>query len=97
MTRASDDLPLKKIVENLFKEQKLEGKYIATKIPTIWADAVGKYIAERTTKIFVKNGVLYVFMSSGPLKQEMSHNKGKLISLVNQSLGSDYIKSIEIR
>lgn len=97
MSRASDDLPLKKIVENLFKDSKLESKYIETKIPTIWASAVGKYIADRTIKLFVKNSVLYVFMSSGPLKQEMNHNKEKLIALVNEKLESNYIKSIEIR
>jgi len=97
MARASDDLPLKKIVENLFKDKRLENKYIETKIPLIWESAVGKYISERTTKIFVKNSTLYVFMSSAPLKQEMNFNKEKLIAVINEKLDSDFIKSIEIR
>ena len=97
MARASDDLPLKKIVENLFKDKRLENKYIETKVPTIWGSAVGKYISERTLKMFVKNHVLYVYMSSAPLKQEMNFNKDKLIAVVNEKLQSNYIKSIEIR
>jgi len=97
MARASDDLPLKKIVKNLFKDKKLETKYIETKIPTIWEAAVGKYIAERTVKMFVKNRTLYVYMNSGPLKQEMTFNREKLITLVNEKLDSNHIKSIEIR
>lgn len=97
MARASDDLPLKKIVENLFKDKKLETKYIETKIPTIWESAVGKYISERTIKIFVKNHTLFVYMSSAPLKQEMNYNKEKIIAVVNEKLESAYIKSIEIR
>ena len=97
MARASDDLPLKKIVENLFKDKRLETKYIETKVPIIWEAAVGKYIADRTVKMFVKNHTLFVYMSSAPLKQEMNFNKEKLIAVVNEKLESIYIKSIEIR
>lgn len=97
MKRSSDDLPIKQIIENLFKDKRLESKYIETKIPLIWQNAVGKYIADRTTKIYVKQGTLFVYLSSAPLKQEMMHNKEKVITLVNQKLESDHIKNIEIR
>ena len=97
MKRASDDLPIKQVIENLFKEKRLESKYLETKVPIVWQSAVGKYIADRTTKIFVKGDVLLVYLSSAPLKQEMMHNKEKLVQLVNEKLEAELIKSIEIR
>ena len=97
MARNSDDLPLKKVIENLFKETQQEDKFIETKIPTIWNEAVGTYIADRTTNIFVKNHTLFVYLSSAPLKQEMGFNKDKIIALINEKLQSNYVKSIQIR
>lgn len=97
MTRAADDQPLKKIIEDMFKERKLENKYLETRVPIIWESAVGKYIADRTTKMYVRNGTLCVYLSSAPLKQEMMHNKQKVVDLVNEKLESDHIKALEIR
>ena len=97
MGRSSDDLPLKKVIENLFKESQLENTFIETKIPIIWNEVVGKYISERTTKVYAKNSTLFVYLSSAPLKQEMLFNKEKIISLINEKLETEYIKSIQIR
>lgn len=97
MKRISEELPIKEIIESLFKNNQLEEKYIETKIPTIWQSAVGKFIAERTLKIFVKKHTLYVYLNSAPLKQEMMHNKAKVIQLVNEKLNLNYIKELTIR
>lgn len=97
MSRRSDDLPISKVFNNLIQDYRLEEKYLSTKIPTIWKEAVGDFISERTLKMYVKDSILYVHFSSSPLKQEVHHNKSKIITLVNEKLGVNFIHDIQIR
>lgn len=97
MSRNGDSEPLKNIIGNLFKDSKLETKFLETKIPLIWHEVVGNYIGERTTKIFAKGSTVFVYISSAPLKQEMMHNRDKIITLLNQKLGENTVKEIIIK
>ena len=92
-----DPKSLKNALSSFFKESKLESKFLETKIPTIWKEEVGVYINERTTKIFAKNNTVFVYISSAPLKQEMMHNRDKIIILLNKRLGSEVIKELIIK
>ena len=97
MSRNGDSEPIKNILNNLFKDSKLESKFLESKIPTIWSEVVGNYISERTSKIYSKNGLLFVHISSAPLKNEMMMNREKIISLLNDKLGEIVIKEIVIK
>ena len=97
MSRDADSEPLKNIINSLFKDYKLDSKFLETKIPTIWKEVVGNYINERTTKLFAKENTLFVYLSSAPLKQEMMHNRDKIISLLNERLGSEVVTEIIIK
>lgn len=97
MSRNEDSESLKNVIGHLLKDYKLETKFMETRIPEIWSEVVGKYITERTLKVFVKGNILYAQISSAPLKQEMMHNRETVIRLINEKIGQNLIKELIIQ
>ncbi len=60
-----------------------------------WIDVVGPTINRYTTRRFVDHGVLHVFMTSAPLKNELSFNRDRIISAINRIVGVDVITDIQ--
>lgn len=97
MSRNGDSESIKNILNNLFQDSNLEPKFLESKIPAIWNEVVGKYISERTSKIYSKNGLLFVHITSAPLKNEMMMNREKIITLLNDELGKKVVKELIIK
>jgi len=72
----------------------LENKFDQTNLILHWENLMGKPIARRTKKIFIKDGKLFLGISSAPLKHEIHGSKSKVIELLNQSAGRELIKDI---
>jgi predicted nucleic acid-binding Zn ribbon protein len=60
-----------------------------------WEDIMGASIAKRTSKIFIKNKKLYVYLNSAPLKQELNMAKLKVVELLNKEVGDKVIEDVE--
>lgn len=75
---------------------RMTDKYDEVKIVNSWEEIVGKAIAQKTNKLFIKNHVLNLYLSSSPLKQELRYHKLVLIEKVNNFAGKEIIKDIQI-
>ncbi|MBK9728319.1 MAG: DUF721 domain-containing protein [Saprospiraceae bacterium] len=81
----------------VFSSQKhLKDKLLDKKIEGVWKNLY-EGIAHYTTRIQFKSGVLYVWLSSSPLRHELSFNKAKIINQVNTALKEELIKQLELR
>ena len=58
---------------------------------------MGETISKRTEKIIFKDEVLSIYLNSAPLKEELTYGREKIIQLLNQELGGNYIKEVVIR
>ena len=83
-------------IRELLKVYRLEARFNATELTSHWAEIVGPAIANRTSRIFVKNDVLFVEVTSPPLKQELNLNKSKLLRLIEEKMGKSVVKEIII-
>jgi hypothetical protein len=63
----------------------------------LWAPTVGEYIANQTTKITAKQGVLYVTIPNAALRFEIMGSRSQIIYQLNQKLGGDVIKGIIVK
>ncbi len=62
----------------------------------IWPEIVGPNVNRYTTRRYVTdNGVLHIYISSAPLKQELSFLRSRLVAQINEAVGSDAITDIE--
>ncbi|MEN8248931.1 MAG: DUF721 domain-containing protein [Bacteroidota bacterium] len=84
-------------LNQMFDAYRIKGKADKTSIITLWEELMGKTIAARTTKLFFKEDVLYVELSSAPLKQELTISKGKILTLIEDKIGHGVIKDIVFR
>jgi len=62
-----------------------------------WREMVGEFIANQTTKISAKQGVIYVTIPNAALRFELMSRRSEIITKINQKLGGDVIKGIIIK
>jgi predicted nucleic acid-binding Zn ribbon protein len=95
--RNEEPTRLDSALEQMFDAYRIKGKADQTTIITLWEDLMGKTIASRTSKMFFKNKVLYVELSSAPLKQELTLAKAKIMALLTNKVGKEAIEDIVFR
>lgn len=60
----------------------------------IWSEIVGPGVNRYTTKRYVVDNVLHVFITSAPLKNELRFHRAAIIKNINQRVGSEALKEI---
>lgn len=60
----------------------------------LWSEIVGPVINQATIRRFVDKDTLHVYMSSAPLKNELSFALPSLIEKINEAVGRTVIKKI---
>lgn len=78
---------IKEAFEKMLDEYKIRAKYNESYIIAEWENIVGKTIANKTNKVFIKEKKLYLQTDSSPLKHHLSINKSQLINLINEKAG----------
>ncbi|MCI9173001.1 DUF721 domain-containing protein [uncultured Duncaniella sp.] len=59
-----------------------------------WVDVVGPSINRYTTRRYVDHGVMHVYMTSAPLKNELGFVRDRLIEAINRQVGVETVKEI---
>ena len=83
---------LREAIGKYLKEEKLDGKLNEHKLIGIWQELMGPTIASRTDRMFIKKKTLYVNINSAPLKQELNMSKTKVLKLINEKMGINFIE-----
>ncbi len=73
---------------------RLTNKYDEANIIESWERLVGKPIASRTRKIFIKNKVLFVEFDSPTMRHDFSLHKAEVIDLFRKEFGDGVITEI---
>ena len=73
---------------------KLQKGYSTVRIKEAWKSEMGEIICSYTTKILFREGVLTVFLTSAPLRNELSMSKAKVIKILNDYFKEELITSI---
>ncbi len=85
---------LKDVMPKFFETYQLKKPHQEANIKTSWLQMMGKPIADRTRRLFIQNKVLYVELSSAPLKQELSMSGNKVRDLLNQQMGENVLDKV---
>jgi len=95
--RRSKTITLAEAVKDYIKEMNLSGKLGEIGIINSWEETVGKAIAARTTRLYIKDNVLYVHLSSSVVRNELLMLRQALLEKLNEKAGTDVIKEIVLR
>lgn len=95
--RRSKTVSLAEAMEDYIKEMNLGGKLKELSVLDSWESMVGKAISSRTSKIFIKDGILNVHLKSSVVRNELMMIREALRERLNEKVGSEVIKDIILR
>ena len=95
--RRSKTITLAEAVNDYIKEMNLGEKLSEVTVISSWEEIVGKAISSRTTKIFIKDHILYVHLNSSVVRNELLMLREALKEQLNKKAGSEVIKNIVLR
>jgi predicted nucleic acid-binding Zn ribbon protein len=95
--RKSYTQPLADVLREYLKVNHLDHKLKETRLMAGWPDVVGVAIAKRTTRLAVKNRVLFVYLSSSVVRNELLMIKQGLVKALNDKAGENLIDDVVIR
>lgn len=92
--RKSDISTVGEAINDLLKDYHLKGRFDEARLISSWERLMGKTIANRTGKIYIKKQVLFVEINSAPLKHELNLSKNKIIDIFVREIGPGIIEEI---
>ncbi|MCM1448889.1 MAG: DUF721 domain-containing protein [Clostridiales bacterium] len=94
--KRSDPMSIKQLIDTVLDDDKLRDAARAQRLCYMWPEIVGQGINRYTSKRYVAERQLHVYISSAPLKNELQFHRSRLVELLNQSVGADVIDDIII-
>jgi len=95
--RRSKTISIAEAVSDYIREMNLGEKLSEAGVINSWEETVGKAISSRTTKIYIKDHVLYVHLNSSVVRNELLMLREALREKLNQKAGTEAIKEIVLR
>jgi predicted nucleic acid-binding Zn ribbon protein len=95
--RRSKTISLAEAVNDYIREMHLDVKLSEVAIINSWEETVGRAISTRTTKIYIRDKVLYVHLNSSVVRNELLMLREALKEKLNQKAGSEVIRDIVLR
>ncbi len=83
-------------IKQLLNEYHLKPKFDEANLKASWERLVGKPVAKRTKKLYVRNRVLFIELDSPSMKSDLSFHKNEMIRIINSEFGQDMLKEIVI-
>lgn len=81
-------------IRDLLNSYQLTSKFDEANLINSWERLVGKPIAKRTKKVFIKNKVLFVEFDSPSMKHDFTLHKTHILDLFKKEFGAQIISEI---
>ncbi|HOW40884.1 MAG TPA: DUF721 domain-containing protein [Bacteroidales bacterium] len=92
--RRSKTITLEEAIHDYITEMNLGDKLAETSLINSWEELVGKAISSRTTRIYIKEHVLYIHLSSSVVRNELIMLRESLRNKLNEKSGRELITDI---
>jgi hypothetical protein len=95
--RRSKTISIAEAVNDYIKEMNLGAKLNEIGVINSWEEIVGKAISSRTSKIYIKDHILFVHLSSSVVRNELLMLRELLKEKLNERAGTEVITDIVLR
>ena len=92
-----NNIKIDRLIKSYIKENNLENGLENIEVANLWYKIMKNGVANYTTDVTLKNGILHIKLKSSVLREELSYGKEKIINLLNEKLEKDLIKKIILR
>lgn len=90
----TNDKNLKDAIDQMLNVYKLRRKYDETALINAWPELMGKAIANRTTKIYIRDRKLFVYLESSVIRNELMMMRSAIIEKMNDLAGTKVIEEV---
>jgi predicted nucleic acid-binding Zn ribbon protein len=95
--RRSKTISLAEAMQDYIREMNLGEKLKEVSVINSWEEMVGKAISSRTSKVYIKEGILYVHLKSSIVRNELMMVREALREKLNGNAGGEVIKEIVLK
>lgn len=83
-------------IQKLLTSYKIKSKFDEANLVASWERLVGKPVAKRTKRLFMRNRVLFIELDSPSMKNDLSLHKTHIIEVFQKEFGADVIQDLVI-
>tara|TARA_Y100001935_G_C17146320_1_gene428175 strand:- start:309 stop:602 length:294 start_codon:yes stop_codon:yes gene_type:complete len=95
MNKKKNPVSVKNVIDKILLNKKLNNGLLELRIKDAWKNVMGKNVNTYTTNIKLNKEIIFVKLSSAPLKNELVYRADTIVKLLNNELGQEKIKEIK--
>lgn len=95
--RKSNENPVSDVIDLFLRQYGLDSQYKEFRLLQSWKEVMGPMVANRTTNLQIREGIIYLQIDSPVLKNELHFGKKSIIANLNHHAGSEVVKDIVFR
>ncbi len=95
--RRSKTISLAEAVKDYINEMNFGEKLEEASVLNSWEEVVGKAISSRTSRIYIKDHILFVHLNSSVVRNELLMLREELRKKLNEKAGAEVIREIVLR
>lgn len=94
--RRNKTITIGEALADLIREYKLATGLKEASVINIWEGLTGKVIAARTKRIYVRDGVMHIYLTSPVVRNELMMLRESLRNQINSKAGEEVVREIVI-
>lgn len=87
---------ISQVLQLFLRENGLEKPFLEHKLVELWPKVLGSMVQRYTRKVEINDGVLYAYITSAALRQELFLCRFQLVEKLNNEVGAEIIKDIRL-
>lgn len=95
--RRKDTQKIGSVLKDYVEALKIRSKLREVSIQRHWQNLMGPGMMRYTQRLEIKNGVLFAYMSSPVVRQELVLRNEKIRAALNEQIGANIVRKIVIR
>ena len=85
------------ILQKIIEVNRLQYGMDEIDVKDAWRQLMGNGVNSYTRNVILKGNTLYVELTSSVLREELTHGKSKIITMINEELRRDVVRDVVLR
>lgn len=95
--RVSNQSSIGDVLKQIIQVNKLQPGMDQIDVKEAWKNLMGNGVNSYTKNVALRGSTLYVELTSSVLREELSHGKSKILTMINEELQREVIKDVVLR
>ena len=95
--RVNDQRAIGDVLKQIIQVNKLQPGMDQIDVKEAWRNLMGNGVNSYTNNVILKGSTLYVELTSAVLREELSHGKSKIVTMINEELRRDVVRDVVLR